>query len=256
MRKYLVLLSAVTILLSGCTTPELVKTTLLNLTEEEPKPHYKVGNPYKVEGQWYGPYVPPPDEEFTETGMASWYGDDFHGKLTANGELFDKDQMTAAHKTLPLPSMVRITNLNNGRSALVRVNDRGPFIGNRIIDVSEKAARELGMFRKGVAKVKIKLDKEATAEMLEKEGYTKQAKYYEKKPKKFVQTGAYNVYGSAKKQTAVLKKVAPVKIETVNTDDKKLYRVKLGPFASAGQAGSVLNKVKKMGFDNAVIVTD
>ncbi len=113
---------------------------------------YKVGRPYAEEGVWYYPREQP---DYDETGIASWYGDEFHGRRTANGEVFDKDGLTAAHATLPLPVNVRVTNLENGRSLVLRVNDRGPFARGRIIDVSEHAAQLLGFYGKGTAKVRV-----------------------------------------------------------------------------------------------------
>ncbi len=115
---------------------------------------YKVGKPYQIDGRWYRPQE---DWTYAETGMASWYGDQFHGRQTANGEIFDKNSMTAAHRTLPLPSLIRVTNLENGRTANLRVNDRGPFAHGRILDVSHEAARVLGFESQGVAKVKVEL---------------------------------------------------------------------------------------------------
>ena len=105
---------------------------------------YRVGSPYVVGGQTY---FPQDDPHYHAEGLASWYGDDFHGRYTANGELFDTNGISAAHPTLPLPSYVRVTNLTNGRSIIVRVNDRGPYVGNRIIDVSTRAANLLGFLR-------------------------------------------------------------------------------------------------------------
>ena len=98
---------------------------------------YKVGQPYQIDGTWYTPEI---DEEYEESGVASWYGPGFHKKLTANGDKFDQHALTAAHRTLPMPSMVRVTNEDNGRSLVVMVNDRGPFSKGRIIDLSERAA--------------------------------------------------------------------------------------------------------------------
>ena len=113
---------------------------------------YRVGKPYTVGGQVY---VPEEDVNYSAEGMASWYGDDFHGRLTANGEIFDMGSLTAAHPTLPMPSYARVTNLRNGKSLIVRVNDRGPYHGNRLIDVSNKAAELLDFKGNGVAKVRV-----------------------------------------------------------------------------------------------------
>ena len=116
--------------------------------------YYKVGNPYEVKGNWY---TPQEDYSYDETGIASWYGQEFHGGKTANGEEFNKNELTAAHKTLPLPTLARVTNLDNGRSIVVRINDRGPFSGSRLIDVSQRAAQLLGFEQNGTAKVRLQV---------------------------------------------------------------------------------------------------
>lgn len=113
---------------------------------------YRVGKPYIVGGR---NYVPEENAKYATEGQASWYGDAFHGRLTANGEVFDKESISAAHPTLPMPSYVRVTNLNNRKSLIVRVNDRGPFHSNRVIDVSSKAAHLLGFKQNGVARVRV-----------------------------------------------------------------------------------------------------
>src|SRR5882672_2823418 len=113
---------------------------------------YRVGKPYTVAGRVY---VPEEDPNYRAEGMASWYGDDFHGRLTANGEVFDMTSLTAAHPTLPIPSYARVTNLRNGKSLIVRVNDRGPYHGNRLIDVSNRAAELLEFKGNGVARVRV-----------------------------------------------------------------------------------------------------
>jgi len=113
---------------------------------------YRVGRPYMVAGRVY---VPQEDANYREEGLASWYGDDFHGRLTANGEVFDMDSLSAAHPTLPMPCYARVTNLYNGRSLIVRVNDRGPYVANRLIDVSHKAAQLLGFKGNGTTRVRV-----------------------------------------------------------------------------------------------------
>jgi rare lipoprotein A len=113
---------------------------------------YHVGAPYTVAGRTY---VPEENPNYQATGLASWYGDDFHGRLTANREVFDLNGITGAHPTLPLPSYVRVTNLSNGRSLIVRINDRGPYHGNRIIDVSTRAAQLLNFRVSGTAWVRV-----------------------------------------------------------------------------------------------------
>ncbi len=113
---------------------------------------YVIGNPYKVAGRWYRPQK---NNAYDKTGVASWYGPNFHGRLTANGEVFDQYRLTAAHPTLPLPSYVRVQNLTNGRSLIVRVNDRGPFSSSRLIDLSRRAAEVLGYIDDGTARVRV-----------------------------------------------------------------------------------------------------
>ncbi|MEO0879889.1 MAG: septal ring lytic transglycosylase RlpA family protein [Pseudomonadota bacterium] len=132
------------LVMAACATPSRVGA---------PTPHYKVGAPYEIDGRRY---VPREDPTYDRTGVASWYGRQFQGKPTANGEIFDKAQLTAAHKTLPLPSIVQVDNLENGRSLVLRVNDRGPFVDDRIIDLSEAAARELGFQKAGLASVRVR----------------------------------------------------------------------------------------------------
>ncbi len=113
----------------------------------------KIGKPYFIEGVRY---VPRHDPNYSETGEASWYGDGFHGKKTANGEIYDMHALTAAHRTLPLPSFASVTNLENGRKVMVRINDRGPFTKGRIIDVSVRVAEELEFREQGTARVQVK----------------------------------------------------------------------------------------------------
>ncbi|EME70855.1 lipoprotein [Paramagnetospirillum caucaseum] len=159
-RLALLLLSAT--VLSGCAEMNLfghmAKTAVGGDAPPPPSAsaatNYKVGKPYQVAGVWY---YPQEDFAYDETGIASWYGPDFHAKLTANGETFDQNAVTAAHKTLQMPSIARVTNLENGRSIIVRVNDRGPFVNGRIIDLSRKSAQLLGMEGKGTAKVRVQV---------------------------------------------------------------------------------------------------
>ena len=116
---------------------------------------YKVGSPYQISGVWY---YPKEDTFYDETGIASWYGHDFHGNSTANGERYDMDALTAAHRTLPMPTIVRVTNLENGRSIRLRVNDRGPYARGRIIDLSRRAAQLLGFQDRGTARVRVQFE--------------------------------------------------------------------------------------------------
>lgn len=149
--------------LSACAETELAVHTAKQISRAEfggsaraPRSAgtYKVGSPYRVGEVWYYPKV---DYTYRATGIASWYGPGFHGRRTANGEIYDQSALTAAHPTLPMPSIVRVTNLENGRSVKVRVNDRGPFKNGRIIDLSRRAADLLGFRAKGTAKVMVEI---------------------------------------------------------------------------------------------------
>ena len=143
------LVAMAAMLLAGCVAPGKPKTSGQFVPGA-----YKVGNSYQVGGQWYYPKV---DLAYDERGVASWYGPNFDGKKTANGEIYDMTLVSAAHKTLPLPSVVRFTNLQNGRSLVIRINDRGPFVRGRIIDLSRRAAELLGFSTQGTAMVQVRL---------------------------------------------------------------------------------------------------
>jgi rare lipoprotein A len=119
---------------------------------------YQIGKPYQIAGNWYRPKA---DPDYNRAGTASWYGPGFHGRLTANGEIFDMNALTAAHPTMPLPSYARVTNLGNDRSVIVRVNDRGPFAHNRLIDLSKQTAQLLGFIDSGTAKVRVEYIEQA-----------------------------------------------------------------------------------------------
>ncbi len=152
-------LVALGLVLSGCQQPRPKPPVTVKQAEappifEQTPGAYKVGRPYQIRNAWYYPKA---DYSYNETGIASWYGPGFHGKPTANGEAFDQNALTAAHRTLPMPSMVRVTNLDNGRSLKVRINDRGPFKNGRIIDLSRRAADLLGFRRQGTAKVRVEI---------------------------------------------------------------------------------------------------
>jgi rare lipoprotein A len=141
-RRLLLLVSAV-VALGAC-------RSVIDSAPPAPLGHPK---PYRVNGQWYQPL--PDARDFVQKGVASWYGKDFHGRRTSNGEIYNMYDMTAAHKTLPLGTFVRVENLKNGRSVDVRVNDRGPFVRGRVIDLSYTAAKRIGMIGPGTARVKV-----------------------------------------------------------------------------------------------------
>ncbi|MDX2224510.1 MAG: septal ring lytic transglycosylase RlpA family protein [Rhodospirillaceae bacterium] len=150
-------LVAASLWLASCSTGRAPSTPVPTAAGPDlpPDASYKVGTPYQVDGAWY---YPSEDYAYAEEGVASWYGPDFHGKRTANGERYDMNALTAAHPTLPMPSVINVTNLNNGRAVKLRVNDRGPFKSKRILDVSRRAAQLLGFYEAGTARVRVEID--------------------------------------------------------------------------------------------------
>jgi rare lipoprotein A len=148
MFRYCIIIFVSAFLLVGCATSHY------GSGHSPTQGNFKVGSAYQVSGKWY---TPTESYSYDETGISSWYGDEFNGKRTANGEIFDKNALTAAHPTLQLPSLIRVTNLENGRSAVLRVNDRGPFAKSRLIDVSHKAANVLGYDGNGTARVRVQV---------------------------------------------------------------------------------------------------
>lgn len=201
-----------------------------------PEPFRRYGNksPYTVFGKQY--HILPSAEGYVATGMASWYGTKFHGNLTSNGERYDINAMTAAHKTLPIPCYARITNLENGKTTVVRINDRGPFHGDRIIDLSYAAATKLGYVDKGVAKIKIE-----TITFAPK--LTQSSHYY-------LQVAAVSRKPSAKllKQKLLGYTDYPVTIKKT----ERLYRVKVGPVPFA-KVPLTQQKLKAKGYKTLVI---
>ncbi|KAF8818462.1 septal ring lytic transglycosylase RlpA family protein [Rickettsia endosymbiont of Cardiosporidium cionae] len=141
------------------------------------KGYYKIGKQYRIKNKTYKPKL---YSNWQQTGYASWYGDKENGNKTANGDIFNKKLLTAAHTTLPMPSIVKVTNLENNRSIILMVNDRGPYAKNRIIDVSEKAAMILGFHKQGISKVHVKYLPNATNTFLKKTGITQETKNKQK----------------------------------------------------------------------------
>lgn len=149
-----IMMIAAGLLLSACAETQFLIHTAKVMKKDQTVGHYKIGNPYQIDDVWYYPHV---DYEYDETGIASWYGPNFHGKTTANGEIYDMNDLTAAHRTLPLPSLVEVTNLENGRKLRLRINDRGPYAKGRIIDISRQGAQLLGFHTNGTAKVRVRV---------------------------------------------------------------------------------------------------
>lgn len=268
-------LGAVLIGVGGCTTAELAIDMVKKSQKERKavkqaeevaagtvvaKPRYKVGDPYSVGGVWYYPVR---DLTYDETGIGSWYGDEFAGRLTANGEIFDPEMITAAHKTLPMPSVVRVTNLDNGKSLVVRVNDRGPFVPGRIIDLSRESARLLGFKEQGIAKVRVKLlaEQSLRLEDLAKKGLFPQVADKTAAPMpEFNAVGASNVtfsatsnsgrsnYNAEDGQSAIeLLETAHVgEVINVPPVETSIW-VQVGAFHSETNAVNVLNRIGQVG---------
>lgn len=222
--------------------------------------------PYEIKGRVY---VPQHFYEYSEQGTASYYGgrDIFHGRPTSNGERFNKNAITAAHKTLPIPCVVRVTNLDNQRSLMVKVNDRGPFIPGRIIDVSEKVAKLLGFHRKGTSRVHVETDVPGSLQLAQAmalrknpkrprlmlaKGTAKGKRGSLQKPQKSplqarqftLDLGGFYDKNRAMHYARYLRQRGPVGIQTTKTSSgKPLYRVVAGPFQSAVQAKRVLKKM-------------
>ncbi|MEX0661886.1 MAG: septal ring lytic transglycosylase RlpA family protein [Balneolaceae bacterium] len=176
-----------------------------------------------------------------DTGMASWYGPNFHGKLTANGETYNMNDLTAAHRSLPFNTVVKVTNLDNDRSVVVRVNDRGPYVGNRIIDLSRGAARKIDMEDAGVANVRIELVEEGDrpvtrASARSTEQFT-------------VQLASYNSQREAK---AASDKINGARVEAVRFGDRTVYRVYYGTYRSESDARSAQQRLSRNGHDGFV----
>jgi rare lipoprotein A len=218
----------------------------------------KYGNPssYVVMGERY--HVMESSHGFIQRGLASWYGADFHGKRTSSGEVYNMHAMTAAHKTLPIPVYVRVSNLTNGKSAVVLVNDRGPFVDNRIIDLSYAAAKKLGVVGPGTAEVEI----EALGTRKDMPRHTvrsiplQQSKLAETSV--FIQLGSFGSEANAQNLLNDLNdnQEDSVLIQQVNTEKGDFYRVRLGPLLSVNEANEIHGRLLSKGYSNAKIVFD
>ena len=206
------------------------------------KPIYKIGNKYNVKGKYYFPIK---DLSYNKTGIASWYGPKFHGKLTANGEIYNQNALTAAHKTLPMPSAVKVTNLKNNKSVVLRINDRGPFVNNRIIDLSSKAAEILDLKTNGTGLVRVIILKEKSIllEKLAKEGSFPEIRDLPKSEVPKVNTPkitSVKIDGTNKNYKSV-KKI--IKYDLNNLKKKYKIYIKLASFSSLQNAKIMKEKL-------------
>ncbi len=216
---------------------------------------YKVGNPYQIAGKWY---YPADDPHYQETGTASWYGPTFHGKSTANGETFNENDVTAAHRTLPMPSWVEVTNLENGRKLVVRVNDRGPFAKERIIDLSRRSAQLLGVEQQGTARVHVKRiypkGQQPTVTAAPLPPAPVPAPVIVAQPpvsEIFVQVAALSDRGRAATLAAEISRFG---VSNVTSTGTGFYRVRVGPFADEASAAAVLAQMQAAGYAEARLV--
>lgn len=253
---------------------------------------YKVGKPYKIAGEWY---YPRENTKYDNIGTASWYGPKFQGRRTANGEIFDMNLLTAAHPTLPMPVMVQVTNLENGRSMKLRVNDRGPFKKNREIDLSRRAAEILGFKDKGTARVRVKYlhraplynqrgqlisGNESDSFVFDKPYTPTRDRYVSAVPiaqvetksldeqnlpskqsilpkqKYYVQLGVFSRKESAEALRQKLGQIGQVEVSELTSGDRQLFRVRVGPVNSRVDANILVDDVLDNGHQDAFILEE
>ncbi len=222
----------------------------------EAKSKYGNHSPYVVFGKTY--YLANTNQDFEQTGTASWYGKKFHGHTTSNMEIFDMYKMTAAHRTLPLPSYVEVTNLDNNKKVIVRVNDRGPFKSKRIIDLSWAAARALDYDKKGLANVHIKLVQAPGVKPMPQKN--QQVEYKTKKAIngiKYLQIGAYSEKNRAMEIAEKISTKVLLPVHVTNTiAANPLYRVRIGPLSESENIIDIIQKVHRQGFQNTKMVVE
>jgi len=288
------------ILIQGCTSSvevaaNLGKKYLIPKEQKKriQKPIYKIGKKYNVGGKYY---YPKKDLYYNKTGIASWYGPKFHGKLTANGEIYNQYALTAAHKTLPLPSAVKVTNLKNNKSIVLRINDRGPFVNDRIIDLSSKAADILDLKREGTGLVRVQIlrEKSLYLEKLAKQGsfpeindlketelpkisiprkvaveikdtknqkiVTKKIKYnlknLNKEYKIYIKLASFSSIKNAEIMKKKVSYIDKVKIYKIYKMNRTLYQVKAGPFLSVEKVDQLHSLLLQKGMQGAKIIIE
>lgn len=213
-------------------------------------------SPYEVLGKRYS--VLPTEEGYFERGVASWYGEKFHGHKTSNGEIFDMYEVSAAHKSLPIPSFLRVTNLDNNRSIVVRVNDRGPFHGDRLIDLSYAAAVKLGYADRGTARVELE-SLVVRGDAPARAGSESQRPALNAVGRQYLQVGAYAERSSAQSVAATLAELTtrPVLIERIQSGQgRDLHRVRIGPLGTGREIESLKRQVIAANLGSPFTVTD
>lgn len=218
----------------------------------------RLGPPLWIHGHKYYPLSG--IEGFVQYGKASWYGPKFHGRKTSSGEIYDMHGNTAAHRTLPLGTYVQVTNLNNGRQVVVRINDRGPFVKNRIIDLSYGAARQIGLVGPGVAKVKLVILGKEVGSWDSPTGPSPIVRVPNIRHGAFaVQVGAFtkkeSAFSIADRLKVLFQYVEVVPIEAQGETDEPIYRVRVSNVKTLGEANKIKEKLKRIGFDEAFVVS-
>ncbi len=262
------LAGALVLLLASCSSTTPVGTgdypppeprDISGITDAVPRaePYSRYGNPesYVVFGKRY--YTLPDSDGYMEQGIASWYGSKFHGRRTSSGETYDLYKMTAAHKSLPLPTYARVTNLRNGRSIIVKVNDRGPFHNNRIIDLSYVAAARLGILEYGTGLVEVEAinpsapQPAATTRVAGKPLISEDAAMY-------LQVGAFSQRENADRLRSRLQtaNVGSIQIIEGSGGAGPLYRVRVGPLASIDEADRIANTLVSQGISDTRVIVD
>lgn len=206
----------------------------------EPRARYGNHSPYEVFGKKY--YVMDSSEGYRERGIASWYGSKFHGRRTSSGEPYDMHLATAAHKSLPLPTYAEVTNLDNGKRVVVKINDRGPFKDDRLIDMSYGAALRLGMIGTGTARVEVR-----TIDVSDDRRVAARGSGGGDAAGTFLQAGAYGSRRNAEQLAGRLERASLVPVSIHDVGD--LFRVWLGPYSSAAEVESVINRAIELGFE-------
>jgi len=272
-RLQLSLLIVIAVLLNGCgsSVPTIFESDdsapsqhrdLSNVPDAVPRdePKSRYGNPksYVVRGIRY--YVKDSSDGFTQRGIASWYGTKFHGRRTSSGEPYDMYAMTAAHKTLPLPTYLEVTNLNNNRRVIVKANDRGPFHANRIVDLSYAAAIRLGITAKGTGLVEIRA-LSARDEPDEPEAIRPVIATNDKQPTAptmFLQVGAFSSQYNAQQLHQKLHSAAfnRAKVSPTDSNGNTVYRVRIGPLSSVDEADQLVDQLAALGISEAHVVID
>lgn len=248
------------VLAAGCASQRPAPPAVDAAPVTEGRSRYGNGPIYEVHGRRY--VVLDSNAGYRERGIASWYGKKFHGRLTSNRERYDMYAMTAAHKTLPLPTMVRVTNLQNGKSVVVRVNDRGPFVANRLIDLSYAAAEAIGIVEAGTGMVEVAAlgdyQPVAVAAAAPLAAAPREPASPAAEAMLYLQVGAFGDAGNAHRRFAMLKDggIEPAFVHEDAAVQPALYRVRVGPIANVAQYDSLVLKLKGLGISEMHLVTE